>query len=155
MSGPVGHTFIYNIMILFIVIVFAFLAGTMSYYKAFKVNNKIILELEKFEGYNDLSKEKIDQYLSNMGYQQRENHRCSGTYRDMELVSLNDERYKYCIYIGTEESVDDTRPNCREYYLYGVVTYMSLDLPLINLIQLPVFTRTNRIYKFTTSGTCL
>ena len=42
MSTSIGHTFLYNLIILFIIIIFAFLSGTLSYYKAFKVNNRIV-----------------------------------------------------------------------------------------------------------------
>lgn len=141
MSGPVGHTFIYNIIILFIIIVFGFLAGTLSYYKAFKVNNKIVSAIEKYEGYNALSKEEIQERLSTLGYALQPLN-CADEYRGMELVSLG-ENFSYCIYISSEN------PKRGEFYNYGVLTYMNLDLPIISMIKLPIFTRTNRIYKFT------
>ena len=53
MRTPIAYTFIFNLMIIFILIVFAFMAGTMSYYKAFKVNNRIVHSIEKFEGFNE------------------------------------------------------------------------------------------------------
>lgn len=145
MSGPIGHTYIYNFIILFIVIVFAFLAGSLSYYKAFKVNNIIIGSLEKYEGYNALSKTEIEVNLSNLGYTVSDNTSCADTYKGMSLVSLtgNPEEYEYCIY------VDSQTPSSGEYYTYGVVTRMNIDLPVIDRLSLPVFTRTNRIFKFT------
>lgn len=143
MSGPIGHTFIYNIIILFIIIVFAFLAGIMSYYKAFKVNNGIVNAIEKFEGYNDASKNEIDRILGNLGYSSKE-AKCPDKYKEMGLSdNLNsDKRFQYCIYIDNEE------PGAGEYYSYGVLTYMNIDLPIINLIEIPIFTKTNQIYKF-------
>lgn len=143
MSGPIGHTFIYNIIILFIIIVFAFLAGIMSYYKAFKVNNSIVNAIEKFEGYNDASKNEIDRILRNLGYSSKE-AKCPDKYKEMELSdNLNSDKiFQYCIYIDNEE------PGAGEYYSYGVLTYMNIDLPIINLIEIPIFTKTNQIYKF-------
>ena len=141
MSGPIGHTFIYNIIILFVIIVFGFLAGTLSYYKAFRVNNKIVSALEKYEGYNAFSKEEIEIRLSTLGYALQPLN-CKEEYRGMHLVSLG-ENFSYCVYIS------ETNPKKGEYYNYGVLTYMNIDLPVINMIKLPVFTRTNRIYKFT------
>ena len=143
MSGPIGHTFLYNLVIIFIVIVFAFLSGTLSYYKAFKVNNRIVHALEKYEGYNELSKAEIDIVLGNLGYS-LEDANCSQEYKNMHLIGALGENYKYCIYI------DDLNPQKGSYYTYGVLTYMNLNLPIINVIDIPVFSRTNRLYKFTT-----
>ena len=141
MNSPIGHTFLYNIIILFIVIVFGFIAGILSYYKAFKVNNNIVHSLEKFEGYNEFSKAEIDIALGNLGYS-LQSANCKAEYNGMYLVSLG-ENYRYCIYIDPEVHESG------EYYQYGVLTYMNLDLPVINLINIPIFTRTNLIYKFT------
>lgn len=151
MSGPVGHTFIYNLIIIFIVIVFGFLAGTMSYYKAFKINNRIVSAVEKFEGYNSNgtkggSIQEINRVLGTFGYS-TEAADCPATYKNMTLVEASNDRsinsYRYCIYL------DNTRPSKGQYYTYGVLTYMNIDLPFVNRINIPVFTKTNRIYKFT------
>lgn len=147
MNSPIGHTFMYNIIILFVVIVFAFLMGIMSYYKAFKISNRIVGTIEKFEGYNSLSYEEINQHLGTLGYRVRKSGsyttQCKSKYRNMYLVSINNtEKYEYCIYI------DQQYPVNKEYFQYGVLTYMHLDLPFVDKINIPVFTRTNRIYKF-------
>ncbi len=144
MSSSIGHTFLYNIIILFVIIVFAFISGILSYYKAFKVNNRIVHAIEKFEGYNKLSKEEIDYSLGNYGYS-TEVINCNKTYKNMNLVEATglNSNYRYCIYI------DELNPVSGTYYTFGVLTYMNLDLPIINVINIPVFTRTNRIYKFT------
>lgn len=147
MSGTVGHTYIYNIIILFVIIVFAFLAGALSYYKAFKVNNIITGSIEKYEGYNALSKTEIEKNLSNIGYTIGDSSSCKATYKGMNLVTLvgNSEAYSYCIYIN------NVNPQSGDYYTYGVVTHMSIQLPIINKLTLPIFTKTNQIYKFTQS----
>lgn len=150
MSGPIGHTFLYNLIIIFVVIVFGFLAGTMSYYKAFKINNRIVSAIETFEGYNSNeskggSIQEINRVLGNFGYS-KENITCATEYKGMYLVSnvnSGDNPYKYCIYI------DNRNPSKGDYYMYGVLTYMNIDLPFVKRINIPVFTKTNRIYKFT------
>lgn len=142
MNKAIGHTFIYNIVILFIIIVFAFIAGILSYYKAFKVNNRIVHAIEKYEGYNTLSKSEIDYTLGNLGYTIGDAN-CAQEYRDMILVDDFNESYRYCIYIDKEN------PRSGDYYTYGVLTYMNIDLPIISILNIPVFTRTNQIYKFT------
>lgn len=154
MSGPIGHTFIYNLIILFIVIVFGFLAGTMSYYKAFKINNRIVSAIEKFEGYNtnaagNGSLDEINRVLGSFGYRlAEEDFNCPASYGDMNLLEVDSDivgknPYRYCIY------ANNTRPREGDFYMYGVLTYMNIDLPFIEKLNIPVFTKTNMIYKFT------
>ena len=144
MSTSIGHTFLYNLIILFIIIIFAFLSGTLSYYKAFKVNNRIVYIIEKYEGYNEFAKTQIDTLLSNLGYSV-ENPNCKTDYKKMYLVDNFEYNYKYCVYIEEENPAKD------QYFTYGVLTYMQIDLPLINMLNIPIFTRTNQIYKFTST----
>lgn len=151
MSSPIGHTFMYNIIIIFLVIVFAFLAGIMSYYKAFKVNNSIVYSIEKYEGYNDLSKAEIQKNLSNLGYDTNTtNLECENNYKNMSLVTESSKSHRYCIYIENK-IINESDHGKNDYFVYGVKTYMSINLPFVNWIRIPVFTKTNQIYKFTTT----
>ena len=102
MSTSIGHTFLYNLIILFIIIIFAFLSGTLSYYKAFKVNNRIVYIIEKYEGYNEFAKTEIDTLLSNLGYSV-ESPNCKTDYKKMYLVDNFEYNYKYCVYIEEEK----------------------------------------------------
>ena len=76
MSQSVGSVALYNIVIVFLVIVFAFLAATISYSKAFRVNSRIIFAIEKYEGYNQLSADQIEDVLETLGYTQDKNFTC-------------------------------------------------------------------------------
>ena len=135
-----------NIVIIFIILVFAFLAGTLSYTKAFRVNSKIVNELEKYEGYNDLSKREIDRILNVLAYAPIGNNRCPETKTVNgsvgQIVHLNNEYFAYCIYYFPNDG--DGR-----HYSYGVQTYVYLELPIIGrTLKLPIFTKTSRIYDF-------
>ncbi len=146
MSNPIGHTFMYNIIILFIVIVFAFLAGTLSYYKAFKINNRIVYIIEKYEGYNSLARKEIDEVLTTFGYDtDKRNLKCDEFYKGMQLVDDTTKNFRYCIYVDEDRTVN-------EYFVYGVKTYMTIELPIVSFIRIPIFTKTNQIYKFTSKA---
>ena len=69
MRQSIGTTFMLNFIILFIFLVFAFLAGTLSYYKAYRINNNIVHAIERYEGYNDYSIEEIKIKLANLAYE--------------------------------------------------------------------------------------
>ena len=154
MKTPIGSIFMYNIIILFIVIVFAFLSGIMSYYKAFKVNNRIIYIIEKYEGYNSLAIQEIQKQLDGLGYSQdMRNLNCAGYKEANTLVNINENsrRHRYCVYVDANVANSSNHGN-DTYYVYTIKTYMSLDLPLVSWIRIPITTKTNQIYKFTNTA---
>ena len=139
MRESIGNTFLYNIVILFIVIVFAILAGTLTYYKAFKVNTKIINSIEKFEGYNNLAVSEINNTLTTIGYMAKDRHKCPNTKNGGTLQTEN-QRFRYCVYYFDEGE---------RYYSYGVITYITLDIPIVNMfLQIPIYTKSNLIFEF-------
>ena len=144
MKESIGSTASLNIIFTFIAIVFAFLAGTLSYYKAFKVNNIIVNSIEKFEGFNSLSISEINSKLSSLGYQ-RFSGNCDNnvTYRNLEYnLDFDDNRNVdgICVYINENNDTHSDQ--------YLVVTYMSINLPIIgDFLKLPVRTVTSSMYR--------
>lgn len=139
MRESIGSAFLYNMIIIFIVIVFAILAATLTYYKAFKVNTRIINSIEKFEGYNSLALKEIDNTLTTIGYTVREGYKCPKQ-KNGGVLQKEDKRFRYCVYYFQESS---------RYYNYGVITYITLDIPLVNtLLHVPIYTKSNRIFRF-------
>jgi len=163
MREGIGETFTYNIIILFIIIVFGILAATISYYKAFKVNNRILDSIEKFEGYNAAARADIANKLETIGYT-KDNSKCperSGT-----TLEKQDGTYLYCVYYyeddrGTTEKKNNERNNDNEpiYYNYSVASYIYIELPIIGQFKIPVYTKGERTYNFSckkcnASGEC-
>lgn len=139
MREGIGSAFLYNMIIIFIVIVFAILAATLTYYKAFKVNTRIINSLEKFEGYNSLAIIEIDNTLQTIGYMPRLGQKCPDK-RGTGVLETEDKKYYYCVYYFKENN---------RYFRYGVVTYITIDIPLVNqYLRIPVYTKSNRIFLF-------
>ena len=60
MKESIGYTVTLNIVITFIIIVFAFLSAALIYFKSNKVSNVITETIEKYEGYNVYAKNEID-----------------------------------------------------------------------------------------------
>lgn len=151
MRQAIGSTFLYNIMIVFIVITFGFLAATLSYMKSFKLNGKIANSLEKYEGYNVLSATEIETSLSNLGYRVSKtgNFACKQrkhnghTYQPITTVATTDgtyTKYSYCVY---------EYPEREGYFTYGIVTYIYMDIPILNgTFNIPIYSETERIYRF-------
>ena len=51
MKEAIANAGVFNLVIIFVIILLAFFIGSLSYSKAFKVKNKIIEEIEKDQGY--------------------------------------------------------------------------------------------------------
>lgn len=139
MREGIGSVFIYNIIIVFILVVFAFLGGTMSYAKAFKVNTLIADSIEKYEGFNTPAKSEIETNLATVGYQGVDKPTCPN--RDgIAAMSSGSGRYRYCVYQYDEGT---------NYNSYGVVTYIIIDIPIISdTIAVPIYSKTDVIYNF-------
>lgn len=140
MKQAIGSVPLYNFIIIFIVVTFGFLAATLSYMKAFKVNSKIAYALEEYEGYNNLSEAEIDKILSTLGYRKETLNSCP-TKSIGSVVNGKNKSYPICIY---ESKLEDG------YFNYGIITYIYVDIPVLGgTFKIPVYTESERIYRFT------
>lgn len=162
MKQSIGTSFILNLVFTFLIILFAFLTATLSYYKAYKVNTRILQAIEKYEGYNGNAQVEINRILGGLGYNMGNSNNCK-TYKGSDAnanvlirggnnvptnnilpyeTHLEEEKYDYCVYLYNESD---------DYYSYGVVTYIHINFPIINQVaKVPIFTKTEKIYKFKT-----
>lgn len=140
MKQGMGSVFLYNIIIVFIILIFAFLAATISYSKAFRVNSRIANSIEKYEGYNGLAVEEINKNLNTIGYRIGSSAGCPATKNGGKLITNGNNKYRYCVY---QFKVS------KRYYSYGILTYMDMEIPLIRqALKIPVYSKTNKIYRF-------
>ena len=147
MKESVGYSVTLNIVITFIIIVFAFLSAVLIYFKSNKTSNVITETIEKYEGYNGLAKTEINSKLASIGYNRKRincrNNISSCTLQDE--YATGEERagaQGYCVYLCTD-------PGDPGYYYYKIRTNMMLNVPIINnLLDVPIFSNTNRLYDF-------
>ena len=138
-----------NMVIVFSGIVILFFIGIISYSKAYRVKNRIIEIVEKYEGYTDAAVEEINESLSEAGYSLASKN-CSKVQNhlddlniDKDAVDGNENRgpYNYCIYEVTSKSSDNSK-----YYI--VATFVHFDFPLIgDWINIPVYGETKILGK--------
>ena len=122
------------------------LTATLNYYKGYKVNTRILRLVEKFSGYNDKAINDIDRVISGIGYT-TEIANCSTQRKNAVLVSHDK---SYCIYYYANDAGKKEKNG--QYYSYGVTTFISVELPIVGKFRVPVFSKGERIYKFT--GSC-
>lgn len=145
MKSTIAHTFLYQLIIIYVVIVFAIIMASVNYYKAFKVNNRVISSIEKFEGYNDLAKEEIDYTLASIGYTKHTSSNCP-TRNGIEPMDNGSLDYPICVYYYEDDT--NQKEKKKTYYNYSVVSYIYVDIPYLDIFRIPVHTKGERIYKF-------
>lgn len=129
MRDAFGGAFLIKLLVIFLGIYIAFMAVALNYAKAFRVKNQIINYIEQYEGYNDLSKAKIDDYVAKIAYY-------------VKGINTNEQCYAegYCV-----ASMAYTE-NRGEYFL--VTTYIHLELPFFGLsFNIPIKGETRLIYN--------
>lgn len=134
MKESISYTYLLNMMLVFIFVSFSVIMVTISYTKAYRINSKIADAIENAEGYNEKSVNEINRLISAFGYQQPNitcKERSTGVVVETDIKGI-------CIY-----EIDSG-----DYYSYGITTYMLFDLPLVNMLRIPVYNTTEKIYKF-------
>lgn len=133
MKESIANAYILQIVIVFVVIFIFFFAGSLTYSKAFKVKNRIVDIIEKYETYNDTAKSEIASTLSEMGYRVDTTNKGCPTRNGKESIVATNNGYRYCVY--------EYDTNKGKYY--GVAAYMYFDFPIIgNHLEFPVYGET-------------
>ena len=173
MRESIGSALLLNIVLVLVGCISLFLVGSIAYSKAYKVKNRIINIIEKYDGdcfgylepgsnrekcYNEIENE-----LSNMGYSSNISKECPMDYENnidnpykisLEYpVSAYEVGHKYCVYkytmcelVNTESGVSCTYDSEKRYY-YKVVTFMHFDIPLIGqFLEFSVSGETKQFY---------
>lgn len=145
MGQTYGSVFLYNLIFIFLAIIFSFLMGTLIYHRAFITNTRIINALEKYEGYNKYSINEIELQLESAGYPRDVFATCPSTYKGLPLSTPVSTKYSYCVYLLSSDGLSTSG----SYYSYGVITFIKFDIPIISsLVKIPIYSESNRIYNF-------
>ena len=131
MREAVGTTWIFQLVIVFILIFAAYLALTINYSKAFKVKDEALTIIEKYEGISSEAIRTVNNYLISSAY--RETGSCPSGYRgikDLNSTSLTDVtpngKYYWCVYKIT--GYNTTYPK-KSYY--KVRMFFKFNLPVL------------------------
>lgn len=142
MRESVGYTATLNIIIIFITVIFGFIFISLSYYRAYKISNVVTDSIEKYEGYNLLSKTEIERKMILLGYTSFKID-CPDTIDSGScgIINPSGTRKKgYCVYKCLKEE---------GYYYYKIRTNMLMNIPLINnIVNIPIYSSTNKLYDF-------
>ena len=140
MREAIGGTWIFSIVIVFIVLFSGYLAVSINYSKAFKVKNGIINIIEHNEGLNQTAQNEIDNYLGGVGYYVYSKCMIDEGENGYSPNNTNS-GYRYCI----SKRVSGEGTLAKAYYKVRV--FFRLDLPIIgSLFVFPVTGETKAVY---------
>ena len=145
MKEAIANAGVFNLIIIFVIILLAFFIGSLGYSKAFKVKNLIVYEIEKDEGYDAKTTEvNIEDMLGKIGYRMNtgfDSRRCP--VEDGQSAINTNSDYQYCVY-RFEHCTDKQGNICiKKNTYYRVISYMYFDVPIVGqLISVPVIGET-------------
>lgn len=145
MNEQIGNSFILGFVITFIIIFMLLFTASLSYTKAFKVKNKIVEIVEKYDDVLGVSitngnvlintvETQINEELSAIGYRIGTTpNNCPERNGASAITKTTTANYEYCIY----------RYNTNKGDYFGVTTYMYYKVPLIGAeMKFPVYGET-------------
>ena len=139
MNESIGYTVTINIIIIFIVIIFAFISNVLIYYKSNKVGNLITDSIEKYSGFNSLSEKEINKKLDSIGYNKYKINCGDVNGCTSETPETAMDR-GYCVYLCEAKN---------GYYFYKVKTNMMINIPIIdNILNASIYSNTGNMYNF-------
>lgn len=149
MKEAIANAGIFNLVIIFVIILIAFFIGSLSYSKAFKVKNKILEEIEKDQAYtigvNNSTEDRVEEWIGNIGYRvntgnTRNSSNCptvTGNGGEQGKLVNSDGDYQYCVYEFDTCTAKADKAKCGKYY--RVTAYMYFDIPILSgLLRIPV-----------------
>lgn len=151
MKGAIGNTMVMNIVITFVILTIAFLVGSISYSKAYKVKTKIVDIIEKYDGnFNDSGASivnEISDFLGSIGYRtvsQTQKVDCK-KYEEKSDDKVIGTTLNYDVCIIARNNGNSTGTKAEHY---KVVVYMYFDFPVIgDAIKIPVSGETKSLFK--------
>lgn len=134
MRDAIGGVFTIQIILVFLIIINAYLAFSVNYTKAFRIKNNIIAILEQQEGFTtdgvNSAAGKIEKIMTDTGYNVEKGviDRCGS--KNDGYVSVYNNAGGYCLKLNMNSDGSGG--------YYSVKTYISINIPILNNL-LPIF----------------
>ena len=155
MREAIGGTWLFGLVITFIVFFASFLAVSINYSKAFNVKNNVVDLISKYEGNNINARSHIASYLRTTGYLVtgtcpkkgdniggvESNYNYVGYNLEGEKVNAGEKAY-FCISCDSTDSNETINKR-----FYRVIVFFKIDLPVVgNITTFRIKGETESIY---------
>ena len=126
MRETTGSMWIFQMMLIFILIFARFLCLVINYSKAYRVKNEVLSIIEEYEGVSEASQQIIDNYLMSQSYLTKGNcpegwfgvDATTGTYEE----STGRQAFSYCFIENEDEN---------NYIYYDIMVFYQFNLPFL------------------------
>ena len=156
MRETIASTWVYQLVIIFVLIFVAFLVLSLTFSKNYKTKNEMINIIEKYDGVNTKSLQIINNYLSNGKGRVKGKCPTSGNWigvKSLDSTNLEVEKatqgtkYYYCINKKWSKSTyqldsNKTTKVVKSKMFYQIKIFFQFNLPIVG-----------NIYTFTVDGT--
>ena len=144
MNEAIGNSFVLGVVLFFVAVFGVFFATSTAYTKAFKVKNKIVELIEKYDDILGVDaatgtkldgnlEQEINTILGEIGYRVSTGVNYNCPVRNGQDALYKGTNYAYCIY----------KYQTVKGYYYGVATYMYFQIPVIGVeLKFPVYGET-------------
>lgn len=135
MREAIGGTWLFGLVITFIVFFASFLAISINYSKAFNTKNNVVDLISKYEGNNCNARKKIGSYLKETGYlvtgtcpkdEEYNGRTINYDGYDLKGNKITGDKAYYCV---SNDTIDKGVSLKKEYY--RVIVFFRIDLPVI------------------------
>ena len=150
MRDAIGQVFVLQIIFVFVLLINGYMAYSVNYTRAFRVKNHIVNIIEQYEGpYNEEGIAKINDYIEQTAYNVTNNQMLD--FQGESGGTAKCPGYNGWCYIEHDVSVDEADGERKGKY-YSIVTFVNIDIPVINNIIglgdfLSVYGETRTIYE--------
>lgn len=147
MKEAIGGTWLFGIIITFIVFFTTYLSMSTNYAKSFKVKDEILITIEHYKGVNQQSLSRINSYLKEIGY--FSSGECESVGGDNAETRKNFSKWlgfntnstsygstnnaNYCIRRSKFASGDNDAGHPRSAH-YQVIVFFSVDWPVVGML---------------------
>lgn len=125
MKEAFGSVWTIQIILVFLVLINAYLAFSVNYTKAFRIKNNIISIIEMQEGFTEAAKTRTEEIMLDTGY--------NVSFSNIVVPGCQDGGYKAIQNNAGGYCVKFNRTGTSSGY-YSVKTYISIDIPILGKI---------------------
>lgn len=133
MREAIGGAMSLQIIMIVLIVMNCYLAFSVNYTKAFRTKNEIRSIIEKNEGFTCSAAKQINEYMLETNYNVSEQYMNWCRSNGYEVAELSNGSFCYR-YNKVDVSGTADQSNTYKGSYYTVVTFVNLDLPLVNRI---------------------
>lgn len=149
MNKSISGLWLFSIVIVFMMMLIAYVAISINYSNAYKLKTKLVTKLEQYDGWNNTAKAEIDSIISAAGYRQTgfckvpdDNSKYIGVL-DGHITDNPQGRQNYCI----SRTVRSGQNGGEDKYYYEITVFLGFNLPVLgDLYTFKITGETGAIY---------